>query len=440
MRKSKICLVIPAVLLVATLCSCTPKIPQINITVPSFGSSTQATTTTTGTSTTKNNSSYNYVLPDEYKTIFAQSDWVQNPSLSSGFMTGNTVTDWFSDIAYNKYLDPTLDSMQKSGGGWVAFDNYWSYYSLQPTVIGPFKDRSNNTFRDATADEIGVMIQKTHARGMKFALMSELNWDVMRGPWQGWDYQQQFATRSSGLIEQMGRDLSNPTDAVNQFWDGWFDAYSKFAIFQAQAAQTYGADMLVIGKQIDGAVSPGNEGRWKALIAAVRQVYKGPISYAAWTSETYTQAKFFPFDDLDNIIIYYYNVISSDANPSIADLKASFDQFNTSQFQPLSERFGKKVVFLTPFQSRDFGAKQEWFESSAPAPNVKEDLLIQAKMYEALFQSVRNQDWVQGIWTWGYWWRDDFDTMYTKGDSSFNKSSTIRNKPAMVIMQKWSGH
>ena len=58
-------------------------------------------------------------------------------------------------------------------------------------------------------------------------------------------------------------------------------------------------------------------------------------------------------------------------------------------------------------------------------------------MYEALFQSIQDKDWVAGVWTWGYWWRDDFIN-HEAGDASFEKSSTVRNKPAMWIIQKWA--
>jgi hypothetical protein len=305
MLKPKIYLLISALLSLITICSCAPKMPEIKISDINIHGVTPATTT--GVST---NTPYIYVLPDEYKTIFSQSDWEQNPSLSDELFTGNAVMDWYSDITFTHYLDPTLDSIQLSGGDWVAFDNYWSYYCIEPPVMGPFTDRSNNVFRDATELEIGVMIEKTHARNMKFALTTELNWDVMRGPLQGWDYQQAFWERSAKILEQRARELDKPTAHTNQFWDAWFQAYGKFVLSQAQIAQNHGADMLVIGKQIDGAGAPGNEPRWKVLIAEIRDIYKGPINYGAWTNQDYSQADFFPCEDLDYIIVYYYNTIS----------------------------------------------------------------------------------------------------------------------------------
>jgi len=379
-----------------------------------------------------------YALPDEYQNILSQPEWAQTPGLQEGFFTGNTFMDWYSDITYERYLQSTLDSMQQSGGEWVIYDNYWSYYTIEPPVFGPFTDQQYGTFRDASGEEIAAMIQQTHFRSMKFALMVEVNWDVMRGEWQGWDYQQTFWEKSASLLAAKANELVNPTEETNQFWDDWFDSYGSFVLNQAQIAQDCGADMLIIGKQIDGAVSPGNEQRWRDLIARVKAVYDGLLSYASWTNQDYTQAEFMPYEEMDYIIIYYYNEISTAENPSIAELKESFETFNRNKFQPLSEKYDKPVIFLTPFQSRDYGSKQEWFEPSAPSPDVREDLLIQAKMYEALFQAVQDEDWVQGVWTWGYWWRDDFTTMYRSDDSSFNKSSSIRNKPAMKIFEKWS--
>ena len=381
---------------------------------------------------------YIYQLPSNYAAIFSQPEWEANPTLPSDFFTGNTFMDWYCDITIDELLDTTLDSMQQSGGDWVIFDNYWSYYSLEPPQIGPFPDRSSGGFRDATEEELAAMIEKTHSRNMKFALITELNWDVMRGEWQGWEQQQEFWEKSAKFLSQKADELDNPTEATNQFWDTWFETYGNFILNQAQIAQKYQADTLVIGKQIDGAVRAGNSQRWKDLIAKVRAVYQGPISYAAWTDQNYSQAYDFPCEDLDYIIIYLYNKISDQENPSVTELKESFDSFNKTQFQLISERYGKKILFLTPFQSRDYGAKQEWFEPSAPSPDIGEDLLIQAKMYEAFFQSVQGQEWVQGVWTWGYWWKDDFNNMYTPGDCSFNKSSTIRNKPAMAIFKKWT--
>lgn len=373
-----------------------------------------------------------YVLPQEYMQIFSSSEWEQNPSLPSGFMIGHTFMDVYTTDLFQTYLEPTLDSMRASKGTWVVYDNYWSYQSLEPPIIVPFPETQG--FRNATSDEICKMVQETHARGMKFALMTELNFDIARGEWQGWDQNTDFWQQSQQLLAEKGDNL--PANA--EWWDAWFESYGTFLSEQANTAKQCDVDMLVIGKQIDGAVRTGNADRWRELIAQTRKIYSGPLSYAAYTDQNYSQASEFPYDDLDYIIIYLYNNVSDAENPTLPELVESFERFNDKQFEPLSRMYNKPVIFLTPFQSRDHGARQDWFEPAAPAPEVGQDLLIQAQMYEALFQSIQDEDWVAGVWTWGYWWRNDFDIIWQSGDASFNKSSSVRNKPAMWIIQKWA--
>lgn len=372
-----------------------------------------------------------YVLPPEELQIFSGPGWEQAPSLPPGFMMGNTFMDVYGNEQFNHYLDTTIASMETTGANWVIYGNFWSYHSLDPPIIAPFPDRFG--FRDATAEEIEIMAEKVHQQGMKFALIMELNWDVLAGSWESWEKAQRVTRESQQFLE----DKSMNTEENTAYWDSWFESYTAFALDQAAVAQAADVDMLVIGQQLNGAVVAGNIDRWKTLIAKVREVYDGPISYAAYTNQYLTQADSFPYEDADYIIIYYYNGISELEQPGLEELRESFEYFNDTQFEPLSRRYGKPVIFLTPFQSRDFGARQEWFEPSAPAPEVGQDLLIQAKMYEAFFQSIQDEDWVAGVWTWGYWWRDDFIDSQP-GDSSYEKSSTIRNKPAMWIFQKWA--
>ena len=370
---------------------------------------------------------YVYVLPSDYQQTFSDPGWGQKPVLSSDFMIGNTFMDVYGNKQFNQHLDSTIASMKDTGANWVIFDNYWTYTSLEPPVVEPFPNRFG--FRDATADEIQTMVTKTHEDNMKFALMMELNWDAMANPSMSWDEYQKFWSDNQQFLAEKSENVE--TNAA--YWDSWFEAYTTFALDQATTAEASGVDMLVIGKQIDGAVAAGNIERWKALIAKVREVYHGPISYAAYTNQYGSQASDFPYEDTDFIIIYYYNGISEADEPTLEELKASFENFNKEQFEPLSRKYGKPVIFLTPFQSRDQGARQDWFEPSAPSPEVGQDLLVQSEMYEALFQSIQNKDWVAGVWTWGYWWQDDFPT-----DTSYEKSSSVRNKPAMWIIQKWA--
>ena len=373
-----------------------------------------------------------YELSPEDVQVFSGSEWEQEPTLPSDFMIGHTFMDIYTNGLFQAYLESTINSMQDSRATWVVYDNYWSYQSFEPPIIAPYPKTEG--FRNAAPEEICKMVQETHARGMKFALMTELTFDIARGEWQGWDQNTDFWQQSQQLLAAKSDDLP----ANTEWWDAWFESYGTFVFEQARTAKQCNVDMLVIGKQIDGAVKTGNADRWRELIVQTRAIYPGPLSYAAWTDQNYSQASEFPYDALDYIIIYLYNNVSDAENPSLSELIGSFERFNDKQFEPLSRQYDKPVIFLTPFQSRDHGAQQAWFEPADVSPNVGEDFLIQASLYDAFFQAIQDEDWVAGVWTWGYWWRDDFNTVWQPGDASFNKSSSVRNKPAMWIIQKWS--
>lgn len=376
--------------------------------------------------------------PQEYLDMVSGSEWLSADSVTK-ITTGHTFMDINNTFLFQNRFASTIKSMKSNNAQWAVFDNYNSYYSLNPPVIGPYTDTRKYSFRHATEDELKTMIETAHQNGIKFALMSELNFDIAKGDFTTWEENQKFWQDSQALLDKMGSGLDNPTPEQTEYWDKWFVEYTNFILSNAKAAQKHGADMLVIGKQIDGAVKMGNTQRWKKLIKEVRSVYQGPIAYAGYTHNDYTQFQECGFiSDLDYIIIYMYNSVAEDENPSIAKLKDSFERIIDKQADYYYKKTGKKVILLTPFQSRDYGAKQEWFEPSAPAPGVKKDLLIQAKMYEALFQALSDEKSVEMVWTWGYWWLEDNFNRDEGSPASFEKSSTVRNKPAAEVIKKWS--
>jgi hypothetical protein len=366
------------------------------------------------------------------------SEW-KIPEGEIKITTGNTFMDIYNTFLFKNRFESSIIAMKNNNAKWAVYDNYWSYHSINPPVIGPFNDIYKHSFRHATEEEIGMMIKTTHENGLNFALMAELCFDVAKGSFTNWEEGRKFWNDSAALLQEMGEALLSPTAEVNAFWDEWFEQYTSFICSNATTAQKYGADMLVIGKQIEGAVREGNTERCKTLIKQVRDIYKGPISYAGWTVNDYTQFQDAGFiGDLDYITIYMYNSIDIKENPSIAELKTSFEKIIDDQADYYYRKTGKKIILLTPFQSRDFGANQEWFEPATEAPDVKQDLLIQAKMYEALFQALEDEESVEMVWTWGYWWLENDFNRDGGTPASFEKSSSVRNKPAAEVIKRWS--
>ncbi len=369
--------------------------------------------------------------------------WTDSPVLQRpGFMKGHAIMDAGGNIpaaAKSGSLWSTYDTMKEDGGEYVAYDYYWAYANTSaPEIVD---EAAAGMWNAADESSIGLMADEAHRRGLKFTLYTELEWTVMPGEFPTGDndaymkYQENKWTSGQKTVQEMADRLSqNPSDpAANAYWDRWFTQFGKFMEKSAQIAQKHNIEMLALGKQIDGAMIPQNEQRWRALIADVRSMYNGKLTQVLFTNEGSDHASQVTWaDDLDAITIYYYNRFSDVEHPSVAELSASMDSFNRKQFDPLFAKYKKPLVFLLPFQSRDHAAAQVWFEPMATAPAVREDLMGQADLYEAFFRSTLDEPWLSGVYTWGYWIEPGFNPKY-----SFEKSSTVRGKPASLVVKKW---
>jgi len=76
------------------------------------------------------------------------------------------------------------------------------------------------------------------------------------------------------------------------FWNDWFSEYEKYAVPLAQMAEKLGIEYINLGHDmtyaIDGYRFSGGASdslaRWQKLIAAIRTVYHGKLTYFGGTS------------------------------------------------------------------------------------------------------------------------------------------------------------
>lgn len=60
-------------------------------------------------------------------------------------------------------------------------------------------------------------------------------------------------------------------------WSGWFANYTAFQTHYAALAEAEGCGLFLTGCEMT--MTEHREAEWRALIAAVRQQYHGPVSY-----------------------------------------------------------------------------------------------------------------------------------------------------------------
>lgn len=377
-------------------------------------------------------------------TLRAGLPWTSTKAISKpGFQNGHVIMDAGGMIITplrQDRLDPTYAAMQEDGGEWFSYDYYWTYGNYTaPEILDEGPLISDHT----TTGDLAKMAQQVHARGMKFFLLTELEWNLLPGERENLGWDEFFAKlnekwdKGGKFDTEMGRRLTeHPEDPeVQAYWDRWFDEFTPFMLTSAEIAEKNNIEMLSLGKQLNGAMNKNNEQRWRSLIKKVRSVYHGKITQTVYCHEStsFDGGLDMPwFDELDYITIYYYNTFSDKEHPSVDELAASMESFNRKQFDPFYAKYKKPLIFIVPFQSRDHAARQDWFEPLASSPSVGQDLTGQADLYEALGQSTMDEPWLAGVYTWGYWIEPGFNPKY-----SFEKSSSVREKPASLVIRRW---
>jgi hypothetical protein len=244
------------------------------------------------------------------------------------------------------------------------------------------------------------------------------------------------------------------------FWDAWFSAYQKLVLEYVAIANEAGVDYLCLGHNM-GYVTKLSYKRWETLINAIRQAgFKGQISYFGaggkyleHTSFNTTEGQNDPkkFIELfDSIGITINSVIynSTDQAQSRAAIKDAFAN-SINGIKALSS----KPIYAMVATPSVFGATTDatyiepLIESNPIANSKTVDQMQQADVYQSIFEYVNsfnaNNSPVQGLFSWGYHFKDDFYSYAPsiwRGnpfDMAFDKAASIRGKPAENVVKWW---
>lgn len=202
-------------------------------------------------------------------------------------------------------------------------------------------------------------------------------------------------------------ELDNP-----QSRSGFLSAYGGFAEHYARMAVRIRADFFSIGTEL--APSTRDEAAWRAIIARVRAIYKGPLTYSAIQGPEFETIGF--WDALDYIGLDNYYPLGD--GYSAADALARIEK--------VQRRFRKPVVFTEAGFSSAVGArKAPWMDETANPVSLEEQL----RCYRALLEAFYRKPWFYGV----YWWK-----IGTNGyGGKENNSMTPWGKPAMEEVGKW---
>ncbi len=221
-----------------------------------------------------------------------------------------------------------------------------------------------------------------------------------------------------------GKWRSNIEMKDEEAWDLWFEKYEATMLGYARIATEIGAAQFCLGTELETTVRE-KPGKWRSLIANIKEVYSGKLTYAANWNEEYQQVPF--WDMLDYIGIQAYFPLSEGLNPTLEELEASWAPF-VSEIKTVSETFNKPVLFTEiGYRSLKGTSKTPWEWAGISHWFSRISKKEQYLCYEAFFNTVWNEPWFHGLHIW------EWQGRMTDGD---NTSFSVEYKPAMNLIAK----
>jgi len=206
-------------------------------------------------------------------------------------------------------------------------------------------------------------------------------------------------------------------------WQLFFKYYYSWIRHYALLAEMYDMDMFCIGVELMH-TTRDHQAEWRGMISKIRQIYRGPLVYAANWWQEFEHITF--WDTLDYIGLNLYYPLSQMDTVTVADL---IDGMNTGM--PVVERIAHqyhKPVLLTEVGFTS--SAKPWKTPHQRNRGAQLALEDQAMCYQAIFESFWDKDWFYGF----YWWK--WPTYLEYGGPN-NNDFTPNGKPAEKVVAEW---
>jgi len=207
-------------------------------------------------------------------------------------------------------------------------------------------------------------------------------------------------------------------------WQKWETTYRAYIMQFAELAAQHDVEMICVGTEYRKAVKK-REAFWRKLIADIRSIYDGKLTYSAnW--DDFENVPF--WDDLDYVGISAYFPLSEMDTPPKLLLSYRWSS-KVKKLRKYSKKVGKKILFTEyGYLSVDGAAGKTWeLEKKVASLDVNQQ--AQANGYDALLGSF----WDEDFWAGGFLWKW-FPAEFERG---LEKEYTPQNKKAAQVLSKW---
>ena len=310
---------------------------------------------------------------------------------------GITYAAWSAGAYSHPDADLALGHLRATGAEWIGLVVTGYQNNVGATAI------SINTDVTPTDADLIHAITQAHALGLKVMLKPHVDFSNDTDHWRG-----EIGTKFTSELQ----------------WSAWFDSYRAFIVHYAELAQAYGVDQFAVGTELIGTTQRADD--WRAIIAAVRTHYNGPVTYAANHDGEEMQITW--WDAVDYIGVDAYYPLTDKNDPTPGELKAAWEPY-VAMLASLASTWNKPILVT------EIGYTSQDGTNRYPARQQTEsalDLQEQADAYQAAFESLYTQPWFAGIFWW-VWTTDPF------AGGPCDAGHTPREKPAENVLRTWYG-
>ncbi len=280
----------------------------------------------------------------------------------------------------------SLEALAALGPTWVVL----AFAALQDTA-------QSTTVRwqeppTVTDDEVRAVVARARGLGLRDCLKPTVN--CADGTWRA----------HIGFF-----DVDVPGEPT---WDEWFASYSEYVLHHAALAEEVGADLFCVGCEMVRA--DAREASWRDLVARVREVYSGPVTY---NCDKYQEDRLTWWDAVD--------VLSSSGYYPAGTWEEHLDRI-----EPVVARHGRPFVLMEagcPSRDTSPARPNDWSLPGRP------DEGAQARWLEEMYAAVERRPWVGGVALW-----DWPPHLYAAEDATADDGYCVHGKAgADVVARHW---
>ncbi len=212
--------------------------------------------------------------------------------------------------------------------------------------------------------------------------------------------------------------------STEQEWQAFEQAYSRYILTYAKIAADEKVDIFCIGTELEAFVKQRPK-YWQSLIAKVKSIYSGKLTYAANWDE-YKRVPFWA--QLDYIGVDGYFPLSEKLTPSIDNILQGWQKWKP-ELAEVSQRHKRPILFTEwGFRSVDHTAKEPWNHSKELTAT---NLLAQAHAIEGTLISLWSEPWFAGGFIWKWF------TYHDRAGGELDNRFTPQNKPSELILREF---